>query len=662
MGAGGITHAQLASRKLLAGFVVLATLVITPEARADLDTTPPVPTIKTSPQLTGVQTVSFNEPVLNVSSSNPVLRAAGGTEDLSTVRCRNTSNAIVPCTSSDVRRADLVPKTPMIPGRKHVILVNPDGLAPIVDGSANQSPKANHLFTASTAEQEQSAAAVYGWRMLYDSRAYGGSYQSERAAGSAASFAFTGPAVTWYTRLGPNEGKATVYIDGVSRGIVDNYQAASRMPAARGYRGLGAGSHTLTIVVRGEKSRASTGAWVAVDGMRSGSGALQDAAYRWLPVAVRGASAGRYARSSTVGDRVSFTFWGAGVDWFTAVGPEEGKVHLFIDNKFVRTHDNYAATKRFGVVRKIGGLPDAKHTMTIVVAGTKNARSKGTFVSVDRWVLRADAGVFRKLGAWIDLFDYGDETPTSVIQDRIDVMASHGVKTLYLQTGRYNTPPIRSPGGVGRWLDRAAAAGIRVVGWYLPAYSEYLQGDIDKTVAIASFSSPGGRRFDGLAIDIEYRRYNSTKTEFFNGIKAHLAGVRAGVGTVFPVGAITFAPLDMDRWPAGWSGFPWSSVATYANAVMPMSYWSTSDDRSRCSSGQADYCAYGFAKTNILRVRTYTGLPVHDIGGVGDRVTASEVAQHVKGTLDARAWGGSLYDYRTTSASFWASLHDLNAL
>jgi hypothetical protein len=662
MGAGGINHARLASRSLVCVSVAVASLVAGPAALA-VDTAPPVPVIKTSGQLTAVQTVSFDEAVVGLSNNNPVLRAADGTENLSTVRCRTVSNAIVSCNSSEARRVEVVPKAPLVPGRKHAILVNPDGVTPIVDQAANPAPKTNHLFTASIAEEELSAAAVYGWRTLYDSRAYDGSYSSERTAGSVATFRFTGTAVTWYTRLGPNEGKATVLIDGVSRGVVNNYQSSSRMPAAYGYRGLANAQHVLTIVVRGEKAPASTGAWVAVDGMRSGSAALADATYRWLPMVASGASGGRYARSSTIGDRVSFTFQGAGVDWFTATGPEEGKADLYIDGKFVRTHDNYSAAKQYGVVRKVGGLPDAVHTLTVVVAGTRNVASRGTFVSVDRWVLRADPTVFRNLGSWIDLFDYSDSTPQSLIQDRLDDMAARGVKTLYLQTGRYNTPAMRSPVQVGQWLDLAAAAKIRVIGWYLPAYSEFLNDDITKTVAIAGFVSPGGRKFNGLAIDIEYRVKNDSKTEFFNGIKSHLAGVRKGVGTVFPVGAITFAPLDMDRWPAGWSGFPWASVATYANTVMPMGYWTTSDDRTRCTNGQTEYCVYGFAKTNILRVRSYTGLPVHDIGGVGDRVSgSSEVSQYVQGVRDAKAWGGGLYDYRTTNSSWWSTLDDLNAL
>lgn len=665
MRAGGFADARLASGKLFVGVLATGLLAVAAPAYAVGDTTHPVPVVKTSPQLTAVQTVTFSEAVVNVSNTNPVVRAAGGTENLTSVRCRNAAGAIVTCNSTEMRRVELVPIKPLVPGRKHAVWVNPDGATPIADLAANPAPRTEHLFTASVAEEELSAAAVYGWRTLYDSRAYGGSYSSERNAGSVATFRFTGTAVTWYTRLGPNEGKATVLIDGVSRGVVDNYQASSRMPAARGYRDLSAGSHLLTVVVRGERNGASTGTWVAVDGMRSGSGALEDAAYRWLPMAASGASGGRYARSNTVGDAVSFTFFGAGVDWFTATGPEEGKVNLYIDGKFVRTHDNFSVAKRYGVVRKIGGLPEGLHTMKIVVAGTRNARSTGTFVSVDRWVLRADASVFRKFGAWVDLFDYDETTSALTVQSRIDDMAARGVGTLYLQTARYTTEAgaFLYRDQVGYWLDAAATAGIRVVGWYLPGYSEHLQTDIDRTVAIASFVSPGGRRFHGLGIDIEDRKPSSTKTEFFDGIKAHLAGVRARVGTIFPVGAITFAPLDMDRWVAGWSGFPWSHVATYANAALPMGYWTNSSNRSRCVDGQAAYCSYGFAKTNIERVRSYTGLPVHNIGGVGPSVQASsEITDFVRGTREAKAWGGSFYDYKSTSSSWWSTLDDLNAL
>ena len=167
-------------------------------------------------------------------------------------------------------------------------------------------------------------------------------------------------------------------------------------------------------------------------------------------------------------------------------------------------------------------------------------------------------------------------------------------------------------------------------------------------------------RFDGLAIDIEYRGKTDSKTEFFTGIASHLLHVRARVGVVFPIGAITFAPLDMDLWTAGWSGFPWGAVGAYADVEMPMGYWSNRD--ARCAGGQSQYCPYQYAVQNIQRAHSYTRLPVHEIGGVGNRVTSTGVSQFVQGARDARAYGGSLYDYRTTASAFWAPLAGLNSL
>src|SRR5439155_25722704 len=84
---------------------------------------------------------------------------------------------------------------------------------------------------------------------------------------------------------------------------------------------------------------------------------------------------------------------------------------------------------------------------------------------------------FRGLGAWVDLYDYPKLDPETSIAD----MHTHRVRTLYLQTGRWNKPEPKAsdafmdPALMERWLVAAHAAGIKVVGWYLPAYDDMLR-------------------------------------------------------------------------------------------------------------------------------------------------------------------------------------------
>ncbi|MDQ6928164.1 MAG: hypothetical protein M3159_05810, partial [Actinomycetota bacterium] len=89
---------------------------------------------------------------------------------------------------------------------------------------------------------------------------------------------------------------------------------------------------------------------------------------------------------------------------------------------------------------------------------------------------RNDSGsVYAGLGTWVDVFDWDPDhtggnptvTPASVSR-----MAAVGVKTLYLQAARPEDPA--SPGDLvhpeilSAFVQRAHAAGIAVVGWYLP--------------------------------------------------------------------------------------------------------------------------------------------------------------------------------------------------
>ncbi|HLM63092.1 MAG TPA: hypothetical protein VK306_02240 [Acidimicrobiales bacterium] len=264
---------------------------------------------------------------------------------------------------------------------------------------------------------------------------------------------------------------------------------------------------------------------------------------------------------------------------------------------------------------------------------------------------------FRGLGTWVDVFDYPSLDPATAVP----AMRSRGVRVLYLATARFNgTTDLFDAAEAGQWLDIAHANGMRVVGWYLPAYGD-MDRDVRRTVAVAQFVSPGGQRFDAVGVDIE-RLDEVSLAQFNTALVTHLRFVRELVDT--SIGAIVPSPFGTD---AGnrWAGFPWAAVGQNSEVVVPMALWSfrSNPDGSAYSADQV----YTWVLDQVTRARTMTGRRVSVEGGVlGEPnpertpVTLDRVRRFVDAALDGGAIGGSNYDYLTTLDTFWPELARLN--
>ena len=260
--------------------------------------------------------------------------------------------------------------------------------------------------------------------------------------------------------------------------------------------------------------------------------------------------------------------------------------------------------------------------------------------------------VFSGLGAWVDQFDFGDLDLGSTIA----TMRANGVHTLYLQSGE-SSDDEDVLAADGPWLAAAHQAGIKVVAWYLPHYSD-VNLDVARMVAAARYVYDG-QRFDGVGVDIEYRRAVKGQ-QWMTRVAQHMALVRRALGARYPLAAIPPPPLQMAVAPGYWAGFPWASIGRSSSEIMLMAYWSARGD---CPQNPL-HCAYGYTKENVLATRALTGnrVPVHVIGGVGSRITATDVAAFVRGARDAHADGASLYDFGTTDATWWRTLRALRSL
>lgn len=344
--------------------------------------------------LTGPVVATFGANVRGVTTRNFVLRVSGTSTSLAakSLTCKNASGATTSCSGTSVRKAALTPRNSLIPGQHYTASINPSGTTlRVTDAAGAAVPTTSKSFRASRIEQETSVRATDTWGSVSAPSAFGASFTRERLAGAKATYRFTGTSITWYTVTGPDQGTAKVYIDGRLKKTVNNYSSARNYKVARGFSGLTSKAHTILIKPTGQRgSSRGTSSYVSVDAFRAGSGGVVTSpslTYEWAGASLSSASGDRYARSNTTRASMSFTFHGTGIDWYTVFTSSNGKANVYIDGKLVKTADTYRSSTSVGRY-SFRGLSHTVHTMKIVVSGTRSSASRGTYVSVDRWVVQ----------------------------------------------------------------------------------------------------------------------------------------------------------------------------------------------------------------------------------------------------------------------------------
>ena len=277
---------------------------------------------------------------------------------------------------------------------------------------------------------------------------------------------------------------------------------------------------------------------------------------------------------------------------------------------------------------------------------------------------------YRGLGTWVDSYDFdpayvpGDIT---VAPSDLADMAAHGVRTVFLQSSRSDRRAIglvSDPWLLAGFLLAADRTGMAVVAWYLPKWSDDDE-DLDRLLAIDRFSVLG-RRFDGLAVDIEWNRDGLGAIERSDRLVNLSDRLRRTVGDD-PLGAIVMPPVITDEINlAYWPGFPWGEVAPLYDVWLPMGYWSF---RSEEHADPAFYVAQ-----NIRRLRADLDDPealVHAIGGIGAAdgsalvdpgeplATIDDLAPFVGALVAEGAVGGSIYDWAAMGSRSRRLLADL---
>ena len=339
----------------------------------------------------GPVTVSFSEIVRGVSPESLSLRSvSSGAPVDATITCASKAGQQVNCQTGNVIVAVLETIDPLVPGHSYQAIVNPTGtVTPIVDRGGNPAATTEADFAAPTQVEQASPAIRYAWRSVPSTKAFGRSYAMDHLAGATASFAFKGKTVTWFTVMGPTQGKASVWIDGHAKGTFNQYAPSMSFKVARSFRHLARGDHTITIRVLGEEGApGATDAQVAVDAIEAGGKVIwsPELQFAWGKGKNAAASGGDVAISDLARTSATFAFYGTGVEWHTARGPHQGRAQIFVDGVLLKTVDNYAAAPA-AAARTIGGLPLGMHELRIVVLGLARPVARGTQTSIDAFTV-----------------------------------------------------------------------------------------------------------------------------------------------------------------------------------------------------------------------------------------------------------------------------------
>jgi hypothetical protein len=231
------------------------------------------------------------------------------------------------------------------------------------------------------------------WVGVSNATASGGTYRISGTKSAKAAFTFSGSAVTWITRKGPDQGIASVTIDGILKGAVNLY-SGSALASSVSYSGLASGTHKLVITVTGRKGATSTGTNVVIDAFAVGASTTQDFSSAveydaWRGAIVTAASGGTERVDVKVGATSTLNFTGTSVQWVTATGPSSGMASVTIDGVSRGTVDLYSSTVHHKVAETYSGLALGSHSVVITVLGTRNALSKGDGVVVDAFIVNA---------------------------------------------------------------------------------------------------------------------------------------------------------------------------------------------------------------------------------------------------------------------------------
>jgi hypothetical protein len=254
---------------------------------------------------------------------------------------------------------------------------------------------------------------------------------------------------------------------------------------------------------------------------------------------------------------------------------------------------------------------------------------------------------YRGLGTWVDIFDQQAwKDPAAAVAD----MASHGVRTLFIETGNsHSKTAFKDVPATGTFIREAHARGMRVVAWYLPYFKDEAM-DLDRVTQAIRFATSDGQSFDGFALDIESSAVKP-ESKRIAALQSLSLKIRAVAGPTYPLGAIIPSPVGLARKSGYWDTFPYTAVARTYDVILPMSYYTYH------ATGASQVASDVAGNVRIIRAQPGCAtVPIHLIGGIANKSTAGEVAAFVRATREGGCVGASLYEWAGTSSGQWQEL------
>lgn len=265
---------------------------------------------------------------------------------------------------------------------------------------------------------------------------------------------------------------------------------------------------------------------------------------------------------------------------------------------------------------------------------------------------RASAGkapiiAYRGLGTWVDMYDtVAWKDPAAAVAD----MASHGVRTLFIETSNYHwSTALNRHTDLDLFITRCHAHGMKVVAWYVPGFSRPTR-DFNRSMAAIRYRTPDGQRFNSFALDIEASIVKPVSTRNLRLMRLSKS-IRAAVGARYPLGAIIPSPAGMAMHTTYWPTFPYKSLAGVYDVMVPMGYYTY--------HGNGYGNAYRDTRNNVRIIRESTGrstIPIHVIAGLAAQSSGTETLAYVRALRENGCVGGSMYDWSTTDSTDWKQL------